>query len=67
VSQHPWPEERTGPAAVWHAYQEYKRQLPGNSDVFLFEKEAIYPLDWRRFPKGVDPEYVDGQGEYRTP
>ena len=65
-SLHPWPEERTGPVALWHAYQDYKRALPNSRDLFLLEKEALYPLDWRRFPVGSEPLYIDEQGEIWT-
>ena len=61
-SLHPWPEERTGPVAP-HAYlKNIKRALPNSRDLFLFETEAFYPLDWRRFPVGIEPAYIDEQG-----
>ena len=65
-SIHPWPEERTGPSALWHAYQDYKRFHQGDGDLTIFEKEAFYPLDWRRFPEGSEPAYKDDQGEIQT-
>ena len=62
-SLYPWPETRTGPVALWRAYQDYKAALPGSNDLFLFPTEAIYPLDWRRFRVGTDPVHIDEQGK----